>query len=154
MSDVTVFPTTDVKVLDRALKHPAIRDRVVPDDMMWKLFSGAQMMAVPGTVCLEVQRDAAPGGCFVFFQKPDETYAMHTLLLPECRGAAALTAGHKAIDWMKANCSMKHLVSDVPESIPEAKWYARRLGFKVTGRTSASWQKNGRKYDTLQVELQ
>lgn len=66
-------------------------------------------------------------------------YVVHADLLPDHRGQEAINASHEMIKMMFTETDCVELLTMMPETIPQAKWIARCLGFKYVFRREKSW---------------
>jgi hypothetical protein len=144
--------TNDSTYFDGLLERPEIRERVVDDARGFSLFAFAPAFE-QGAFGVRVHADEVPAGGFVFC--PDgEDLEVHTLLLPNCRGGGALEAGRKTLALVKEKFVFNRVKSFCPGTIPEAYWFARRLGFHLDRIDPEGWEKNGQKHSMKYVSLQ
>ena len=92
-------------------------------------------------------------GCFLFEQKEPGVYEVHTMLLPQCRGAYAIVAGRMAARWMFDYGAAK-LTSFCPMNHREILFFALKCGFHKAGKAAISWVKAGVSFDLETVELE
>lgn len=71
-----------------------------------------------------------PLGVFVLIPKDPTTLEAHTMLSESCRGARAVEAGRKAIQWIWENTPYTTISSFTWSDRPQVAWYMRVLGFK------------------------
>jgi hypothetical protein len=132
--------------LNRVMNAPTVRPRLglgtAPVDAQ-------AILDLPGTIALM----GAHGG-FVFLYHGAGVYSVHSLFLPEGRGAAAVRAGIGALEWMWANTSAKIITTEAPDDNPAAKWLARRVGFRPIGRRVGAWTApDGSMWDITDYEM-
>ena len=153
-----LVPSRDWQLAWNISQDPAVFDRVTNDE--W----GAEPEPVrrehvrllvedPKNIMLTVKAGEEIGGCFIFDQKEPGTYEVHTMLLPNCRGAHAIVAGRQAARWMFEHGADK-LVSFCPMNHREILFFALKCGFHKAGKAALSWIKAGAAFDLETVELE
>lgn len=72
---------------------------------------------------------ATPCGAFVLEVSGDEA-EMHTLLLPNCRGAKAIEAGKKMIEYMFQKRGIRRVFGFCFSDCKAAIWFTKKIGLK------------------------
>jgi len=129
---LTVERTFDVALIDSIIRSPSIYADMC-DDKCPKCPESVSVCAmIDALIFLAVRMDSVPVGCFIF--EPHETkFAVHTALLPSCRGRRAIEAGHKALDWVFNNTECKEVSSYAFSDSPHVAWFARMVGLNAIG---------------------
>jgi hypothetical protein len=127
---------------------PAVEAIVMdPRLMTWTAFDGADRN-------IDVSRFLSGGftvlgdeGCFLADKISDGRYVVHTNLLPDCRGLAAIRAAREAAKKAFIETDCTQLVSMVPDTIPHALLFAKSMGMRVDFVRKGLWPAEGRKWD-------
>lgn len=85
-------------------------------------------------------------GCFTCPALEQGAYAVHTNLLPSCRGAAALREAQHFLNFVFLHTDAEQLVSMVPANNPQTLWFARAMKFRETYRRPDVWLSGGVKH--------
>jgi hypothetical protein len=164
--NLTITETRDWRLVWDISQHPAVKDRITDDH--WTKFSDEflagfveRLVTHPANHVLLVLKDGAPAGCWIMDAKMGANkdalgagvFEVHTMLLPECRGADALAAGRRAVTYAFTLPDVKKLISYCPAHLPETYLYARLCGFRKAGIAEKKWIKNGQEYPMRLVEL-
>lgn len=72
------------------------------------------------------------GGCFTARALERASYAIHTNFLPGARGLAAVRESQAALSLAFTHTDAEHLVTMVPDSNQQARWFAHSMGFRDT----------------------
>jgi RimJ/RimL family protein N-acetyltransferase len=75
----------------------------------------------------------------VFLKLEPDVYELHTMILPDGRGAGVIPAAHKAFGWM-FEAGARELVTYAPEANRAAALMARRAGFEQIGVRPGAWE--------------
>lgn len=110
------------------------------------------LVGMPENHCFCVTVNSECGGCFLCDQRAEGVYHIHTMLLPNCRGHAAIVAGKEAMKKI-FELGAKKLVSFCPMNRPEILFFALRCGFKRVETKIDGWIKDGMKYNLVKVEV-
>lgn len=86
-------------------------------------------------------------GFFMFFPWNSITFEMHSAVLPEHRGKAAMEGARLAGVWMFENTPCRKIVTLVPRNNVRARFLARKGGMKEEGTITRSFLKNGQFID-------
>jgi hypothetical protein len=159
---LTIVETRDWRLVWDISQHPAVNDRITDDQ--WAKHSKAflagfveGLVTHPNNHVLLVLKSGVPAGCWILDARMTAlgagVFEVHTLLLPECRGADALAAGRRAITYAFTLPDVRKLISYCPAHLPEAYLYARLCGFQKAGLAEKKWIKNGQEYPMRLVEL-
>lgn len=158
MPHLTIVETRDWRLVWTMSQHPAVKDRITDDH--WTRFSDAQLarfverlVTNPANHAVLVLKAGTPAGCWIMDAKGGGAFEIHTLLLPECRGADAIAAGKLALQFALSLPEVVKLVSHCPAHLPETLWYARRCGFRRAGIAEKRWVKNGESHPMRIVEI-
>ena len=93
------------------------------------------------------------GGYCLFYQA-EGIYEVHTLLLKEFHGRAAIAIGKFSIGKMLALPWVRKLTSFCPGNLPEVFLFAKLCGFKAVGELPFCWVKQGVAYAIKAVEIE
>ena len=153
---VTVQPTRDWNLVMQLIErfHERVLDDAtesLPHPMLNELVR--QLVTDPANAVLKVSVDSQPAGCFVFKRDKPDTYEIHTLLLPNCRGRLALAAGKKALQAVFGRPEIKWIVGFCPPTLPEVFWFGKRLGFRVAGMFAKPWVRDGQSHQMKLMQL-
>jgi hypothetical protein len=89
----------------------------------------------------------ADAGCFLLHCVDQGRYVVHTNLLPTCRGKDALRAAHDAMEFGFTRTDCVEALTMVPVNNPQAKWFAKAMGFRYMFTRKAFWLSGGEKHD-------
>lgn len=92
-------------------------------------------------------------GCFMAHNIGKGRYVVHTNLLPQWRGTAALRAAREALRVAFLQTDATELVSMVPDNIPQALWFAKAMGMKVAFTRPSCWPAMGKWWPATFVEM-
>ena len=130
-TQMAVTETRDVALIDRVLNDAAVYPWISDDSSPARgtYSCREQLDRFPETVVLAVTLPMGElGGVFGFFPVADG-FEMHTSLLANCRGRAAIKAGQLALGVMFRNKACPLVRSFHFDEEPQTGWYARQLGF-------------------------
>lgn len=77
---------------------------------------------------------AYAGGCALFEHLGRGSYEGHIFALPTYRGRQAVEFGRAAINWLFSRVNADSLLAMVPNQLPQARIYCKRLGMESRGR--------------------
>lgn len=118
----------DADYINHLANHPDIRPYIGGDGASELDLS--QVLANPDNVFL-----TGEAGGFIATWTAPETYEIHTLILPEGRGAQAYMLGRAGIKWM-AKRGATHLWTRVDRKHRHTRIFALKAGFKAAGEQS------------------
>lgn len=128
-----VIRTTDAALVNSIANDPAVRPHVGRADA--GPLDLADYLACPDNVAL-----AFDHGCFLFTPHDSSRYELHTLVLPEGRGAGVLPAAHRAFLWVFTHTEALEIVTKVPAPNRPAGLMARRAGFRPMFTRQGAWE--------------
>lgn len=149
---ITVEQTTDIAYLDQVMHDPrisaAMTDDNYPDPTK---FSIAPAMEKYPSLFLKVLVDGTPAGWFWFRDDPSSPFTLevHTALLPNCRGRAALQAGQNAMDWVFGHTPCQLLTTFAWTDDPAPAWFADHMGFDRVGQEPYPCTRRGKPVDII-----
>lgn len=143
---VTVEPFSDVGYVDRLAHRPEILPFVTTDQV--PDISVPALMQAPDTLFLLARFEGVPCGGFLFVGNE-----VHTMLLPPLRGRHAIEAGKKMVEWARKNRPWDSLKSYCYSTNPQTEWFAKRVGFVVTGTRDDNTTIGGCPVTTSLLEL-
>ena len=76
---------------------------------------------------------ASEHGVIVFLYKGEGVYEGHIGLLAACRGKQGLKLAGEALDRLFGQYNARKVTSAIPNALPQAKMFVRRLGFTSEG---------------------
>lgn len=100
-----------------------------------------------------IEDKLGPVGFFSLFALEQHAYAVHTNLLPSCRGARAIEAGQEGLEFAFIHTDATYLTSMVPECNPQALWFAHAVGFRDTFKQEARWLSGGEMHDIQHLRM-
>jgi hypothetical protein len=155
---LSIAETRDASLVWQIASAPEVFERVTND--AWNALGRHVqrthvdiLVANPKNHILLVLDAGVPVGCFALDGKGDGLFEVHTMLLKSCRGANAIAAGKRAIEFAMRIEGVEKLVSYCPTTNPESYWYARICGFHRAGVAAFQWVKHGISYPIRIVEL-
>lgn len=86
-------------------------------------------------------------GCFLSNWLGDQTFEVHTNILPGGRGKDAVLSGTLALLLAFVRSNAETLVTKVPGNNRPARWFARELGFTWMYSQAERWVQNGKAFD-------
>ena len=105
------------------------------------------------TVNFLVRKNGEPCGYFCCLKMSQGVYEVHTMMLNQCRGRDAITAGRMAVALMFEKPDVRVIGSYCPANIPEAHIFARMVGMKEVGIHPNLWYRNGEGYQVRLVQI-
>lgn len=155
---LSIAETRDWQAVWEISQHPRVKDRITDDN--WTKFSQEflsdfvqNLVTKPQNHAVLALLDGRPAGCWLMDNKGPGLFEIHTMLLPECRGADAIAAGKQALKLAASFPDVEKLVSYCPAHLPETLLYARLCGFRRMGIAEKTWVKNGETYPMRIVEI-
>lgn len=126
---------------DKAQVEAIVRDPVLTT---WTLFDGAGQVDITRFLVPPSFTILGDEGCFLLDCIGPGRYAVHTNLLPHCRGVAALRAAREAthLTFIQTDCT--EVVSMVPGNMPHVLWFAKAMGMQVAFNRQNLWPAVGR----------
>ena len=121
-----IRPSRDAAFLNRVVNDPSVLPHV-------NLGLTGQLDMTP---LVEDQRNvflANEWGGFLFIDKGEFVYEVHTQFLPEGRGKSAVRAARDAADYMFTMTDALRIDTYVQFDNPAAEWLSRATGFKKWG---------------------
>lgn len=137
--------TFDEEFIRRVMTHPKIWPHIA-DDNAPAAEDFAPIMH-PGLYYLAPEIDGVPVGVFFYHAHSTVLWEVHTCVLPEHWGAAALYAAQAGLKWMVTNTSCRKVVTNVPVLNSVAYRFARRVGMLPEGLNRKSFLKDGTLHD-------
>lgn len=118
---------TTADFINKVVNHPAVRPSIHaapgPVDL-------SAVVANPSHVVMEDMY-----GCMMFFQHVPGLYEIHTMILPEGRGAWAMDFAQQAVEYLFLRTNATEVFTRVPEGNIGAGALARACGAKHEHRT-------------------
>ncbi len=132
---ITVEPTTDTDYMQEVISNPKVyqdtKDDSLPPSPAFVDFQG---LMEAGVVFLKAIRDGISAGIFMFVPKGRGVYEAHTILLPNCRGSAAIKAARAAVSWMFGRTICREVRSYSFSDTPAVQWFAKAVGLHEISR--------------------
>lgn len=132
----------DNALLTSIVMHPAVRQWNELDGPRVD-FDPAKYSAARNSFAVVIEDKLGAVGCFLAFAIERCAYAIHTNLLPNCRGARAMDAAAAALEFAFVATDAEQLWTMVPECNPKAMWFAHAMGFRDAYKRSGVWQQDG-----------
>lgn len=130
--NIELTETRDAATLDRIIRDDAVYPFIIDDSCVSaNEFTSATMLHDERVRFYLVMIDGALAGCFAFLDGE-----LHTCLLKNCRGRAAVTAGRMAIERFEREYGQS-VRSFAWREQPHTTWYAKAIGLKADGE--AEW---------------
>ncbi len=133
--------TFDMHTVRAILTHPSIWPHIIDDGTPG--IEDFEPCVSDAIYYLAVHKDGALVGIFMCIPENCITLDVHTNLLPSCRGALAVEAATRALQWVRENTSFTRIVTKVPDNNPLALRLAERVGFTRYGHNPDSFMQNG-----------
>lgn len=124
--------TTNTDLVEYTLKHPSVYPYVSDDncpsvdDFVMPAIDGESRKAV---LCYNYESYC---GCFILFDKGNDTLEIHTCLLPTAKGMGK-TFGDAVVSKIFKETGCKVISTYAPDTNPLAKRLAIKCGFEYTG---------------------
>jgi hypothetical protein len=132
---IAVERTQDAAYVDEVTKTLEVWIDVIDDTTPPReQFTLAPLVANEAHVFLRVEHEGAPAGYVAFYRMGYGGYEMHTVLLPNCRGAAALRAGWTAVAWLFEHTEAKGIRTYVFEHARPARRMMAAARWPIVGR--------------------
>lgn len=126
-----IYPTNDLELIERTIKHPRVFPHVTDDDSIdpsdWKPELSDEV------TYLAVSDDPMFYGIFVLIQKSPICFEIHSCLLPTAYGITAIVALSGAIDWAWRNTTCRRIVAGIPDDNTLAYRLAKNAGMEDYG---------------------
>ena len=153
-----ITETRDWSLVWQFCQAPDIVERIVNDAWreMGETVRRAHVKLIvenPRNHTLLVRSDDEFLGCFVLVWKAGNTFEVHTMLLPRCRGRHAIMAGRMAIQFAFALPDVGHLISYCPANNPQSYLFAIMCGWHKAGIAATQWIQDGIAYPMKIVEM-
>lgn len=126
----TLHRTMSADLLNRVANDAAVRPHIGgegPIDLAGSLENAANVALV------------SEHGGFIFIRDEATRYELHTLLLPEGRGAEVLPAAAEAFRYVFTATDATEIITKVPEANKAAALMARRAGFVPLFTRKGAW---------------
>jgi len=105
----------------------------------WTAFEGAPLCNAAKYLTAPSFSVIGEEGCFLAQHLDTTRYVIHTNLLPEYRGEAAVIASKEALALAFLKTDATELLTMVPATIPHARLLARHMGFKLMFNRQRVW---------------
>ena len=155
--NITIELTRDAQAVWKIITDPAVFARICDDEWLKKPIYELQaivrgIVANPDNLIPLVLMDGKPVGCFLACQIADGVLEIHTCLTKALRGHLAIDAGQRATRLLFSHSHAETLVSNCPACLPEAYWFAKKVGWQNAGISENQWIRNGTPYAITKVE--
>lgn len=124
---IELQPSHDVGYFNRMVNHPAISPFVRDDRYLGEI--DFAVLDTGGNIFLKLLVDGEGAGFILLTDEHDNTYEMHSGVLPEFRGAVARNLGHQVIRWIAENTSANKLITCAWDNAKNVILMARLVGF-------------------------
>lgn len=138
---VSVQPSRDIGFFNRMVNHPQISPHVRDDHIQGVI--DLTPLNTGGNVFLRLgvgERDAG----FAVLIRHGSIFELHSGLLPEFRGAVALSAGKAVLEWARKELRCEKLTTWAWEHARHVLLITRLLGFKEVHRADWPYTVEGR----------
>lgn len=132
----------DNDLLKTIVMHPHVRQWNELDGERVD-FDPAKYTAARNSFAVVIEDALGAVGCFLAFAVERCAYAIHTNLLPSCRGARAMEAAAAALEFAFVATDTEQLWTMVPECNPKAMWFAHAMGFRDAYKRTGVWMEQG-----------
>jgi hypothetical protein len=119
--------------LNEAANHPDVRPYLGHPDMAGPL-DLSPLVENPANVCLETE-----GGGWVLQALLPGAYELHTLFIPEARGADYFEAAREALRFMFTQTDCLEILTKCPDDNPAARMAAVKVGFRERFHRDGVW---------------
>ncbi len=127
--------TFDASFMNEVANHPDVRPWIGGE-------GPADLTAIienPANVCLVAERNGAQMGGWVFRPILPSSYEVHTLFLPQHRGAAFYAAAREGFRYMFAETDALEILTKCPDDNPGARMASSQLGFRERFHREDAW---------------
>jgi hypothetical protein len=147
---------TETKDLDHACEimfHPEIYP-FISDDFADQLPRETiiQAMKASSFKLLKVTNGEQDCGVFILDVR-GKSAELHTLLLPCCRGAMAVQAGRKMLDYIHTNLGIDQLYGFCFSDCKAAIWFSKKIGFKFDSEVDHPNTRHGEKVKRINFKI-
>lgn len=144
--DVSVAPIHDAKAVERIISDPSVYPDMSDDSSAPpEAADGARLLAAG--VVVGFLKGTELLGLQFFHQHNGVTWEVHTAVLPDGRGRAAIRWATLAFQFMFNRSDCRKIVTQVPTYNRAAYALARRVGMSVEGLNRSSFLKGGVLFD-------
>jgi len=140
----------DLEMVDAILRHPSIYKMISDDGSPESNGYSARNYLESEHIYYLLIGDSA---LFMLHPLNSVCYQVHASVLPEGRGAAAVTACMSGVRWMWENSPAQKIIGIFPESNRKAYALCKRVGMVVEGLLAKSYQKHGKLIDQVIMGL-
>jgi RimJ/RimL family protein N-acetyltransferase len=124
------------------MSHPRIWPHI-SDDYSGPPEDFRPILHKKGLYYLAPEVDGRRVGVFFYHAHSTVLWEVHTCVLPEFWGAAALYAARDGLRWMVDNTGCRKVITHVPDDNSVARRFAHRVGMVDEGVNRASFLKGG-----------
>jgi hypothetical protein len=146
---IKVVPTFDAHLIDTMIRLPYIWSEITDDSCPKDPGVLDIPFIVKECVNLAVIHENEHGfdtlGVYILVPKNPSTIEAHTLLTDRCRGAMAVEAGHRAMEWIWENTPYTEITSFTWSDRPHVAWYMNTLGFHKNSEEDWPQTRDGKK---------
>lgn len=140
--------THDMALVKRLFIHPKVWPHISDDGCDADSFEPVDHDAV---IYLKLMDGDAVGGVLMMVPQNSVTYDLHTVILPEHRGAFTRKAGQAMLAWMFSHTNARKINTKVPEPNKPALRAALDVGFEIEGVDRKSFLKDGVLHDQVML---
>jgi hypothetical protein len=149
---ISVERTYDVALLDSIIRNPSIYAGMCDDKCPKSAALVSVGAMVDAFVFILVRNDNDPCGCFIY-EPHGRTFAVHTALLPTCRGRNAINAAILSLDWVFNRTECEKVTSYAFSDSPQVAWFARVVGLEDVGQEDYPNTRDGKPVTITKFEI-
>lgn len=147
---ISIEPTTDTSYMQAVISDPRVYNDTKDDSLpVVPAIVDFDSLLEAGVVFLKALRDGIEAGLFMFVPKGQGVYEAHTILLPNCRGAAAIKAARAAVNWMFSRTICREVRSYAFSDTPAVQWFAKAVGLHEISRQPHSATRSGQPVEMI-----
>ncbi len=143
-----VSRTHDMAVVAQIMGHPSIFPHVAEDGT-----DKPEPVDHPGFYWMLATKGGDPAGLFLVHARGAVCYEMHTMILPDFRGAPACAAAQALLTWAFTELDCQKMVTSVPEYNRAALRFALANGMRHEGVNRASFLRRGALIDQITLGI-
>jgi RimJ/RimL family protein N-acetyltransferase len=129
---ISVQPSHDIGFFNRLVNHPEISPHVRDDRYLGEIdFS---LLDNGANILLKILSDDEPAGFALLTDEQDDTYELHSGILPGFRGSIARQIGRQVVNWVAENTNANRLITCAWDNAKNVVFMARLVGFEEQHR--------------------
>lgn len=140
--------THDMALVASIMGHPSIFRHIAEDGI-----DEPEPVDHPGFYWMQAKIAGKVAGLFLVHANSSVCYEMHTMILPEFRGAQASCAAQALLTWAFTTTPCRKMVTRIPDYNRAALRFAEANGMRQEGVNRASYLKDGLLIDQIMLGI-